>query len=262
MLKSDEEIYITVIASALLMTFLTVVVVIAIVKYQNRARKHLQEVVDLKNSYHQEIMHAKLEMQEQTFLAISQEIHDNIGQILSLIRLNISTIKPQDILSTENKVKESKSLLDQAIGDLRELSRRLNSEFLAQQSLAELLQFQLALIQKTGHFQTGLVIQGEEKPLDSGKKLILFRISQEALNNVIKHAGAKTISIALSYLPDRLRLSIEDDGQGFDASTNQHRKGVGTQSMAYRAKLIGAHFTIFSKPGKGTVCQLTLPTTA
>lgn len=263
MLASDEEIVITVIGSAFLMIVLIAVILIAIVRYQNRLKKHVHEVRDLKNTYQQEILKAQLEMQEQTFRTISQEIHDNIGQILSLVRLHISTIPAADPAAVERKISTSKELLDKAIEDLRDLSKRLNTEYVAQQQLSDSLKFQLALIEKTGFYQTAFEIHGEERSLEPEKKLIIFRIAQEALNNVIKHAEAKTISVILMYLPDKTILSIKDDGHGFErpeqSETPAPLQGIGTQTMAYRAKLIGAQFGLQSRPGEGTLAQLILP---
>jgi signal transduction histidine kinase len=205
-------------------------------------------------------------MQEQTFLSISQEIHDNIGQILSLTRLHISTISPDDYVATERKVGASKELIDKAIGDLRDLSKRLNAGFVRQQSLSESLKFQLNLIQKTELYTTSFELHGEERAMDPEKKLIVFRIAQEALNNVIKHAQAKTISVVLMYLADKTILSIKDDGRGFDASRPPGETappaGIGTHNMSYRATLIGGQFVISSEPGAGTLAQLVLPASA
>lgn len=258
MLSPDEKIlFSTVITTAILMIFLVAIIVIAIVKYQNRSRKHLIEVRDLKSIYQQEILKAQLEMQEQTFQTISQEIHDNIGQILSLVRLNMSTIKAEADSPSERKIITGKELLDQAIEDLRGLSKRLNPEFVRRQGLAELLNSQLDLMQKTGLYDTNLEVHGDERPLEAEKKLILFRIAQEALNNIMKHAQAKSISILLMYMPDKLILSIKDDGIGFDPENAP--QSLGLRNMTYRANLIGAQFSIQSKPGEGTLAQLILP---
>jgi two-component system, NarL family, sensor kinase len=256
MFQSDEEIYITIVITTYLMIFLVVIIVISIVKYQNKLKKHIEEVNLLKNLYQQEILKAQLEMQEQTFLTISQEIHDNIGQILSLTRLNISTIKIEDQASTIRKIATSKELLDKAIDDLRDLSKRLNIEYLSQQSLSELLKFQLNIIEKTGLYTTFLEVNGEEYPLNAGKKLIVFRIAQEALNNTIKHAKAENISITLDYLPDKIILGIKDDGKGFGSGIPQ--TGIGIHNMYHRAKLIGADFSLQSRIDKGTIAKLIL----
>lgn len=170
------------------------------------------------------MLKAHLEVQEQTFLTISQEIHDNIGQILSLTRLNISTIVPQDHQAAQRKIAASKELLDQAIEDLRNLSKRLNAEFVRQQPLSESLAFQLNLIQKTGVHHTHFERDGEEVALEPEKQLLLLRIAQEALNNVIRHAEANNIWVALHYLPGIIRVSIKDDGKGYRPSVPPHEQ--------------------------------------
>ena len=232
--------------------------------YQQRLTAHLKEKEELKIIFQNEKLKAQLEMQEQTFHSISQEIHDNIGQILSLTRLTISTIKPDNYAATTQKITTSKALLDQAIEDLRDLSKRLNTEFVNQQSLSALLQFQLHLIQKAGYHHTTLEVHGEaEAHLDPEKKLIIFRIAQEALNNVIKHAAAYNIAVALVYLADKIILSIKDDGRGLNPDKQsleeQWTNGVGTHNMYYRARLIGAEFSLQSHPGEGTLAHLILP---
>jgi len=253
-----------VIAITLLILTFTSFVIIFVFIHQRHYHQYLRNIEDVKNKNQQELLKVQLEMQEQTFRSISQEIHDNIGQILSLVRLHISSIQTEENSASARKVTSSKELLDQAIQDLRDLSKRLNTEFVQQQSLAESLRFQLNLIQRTELYETTFAVHGDERPLDAEKKLIVFRIAQEALNNIIKHAGAKLISVLLMYLPNEIILSIKDDGQGFDMAAlhnpEEPRKGIGTNNMHYRANLIGAAFSLQSKPGEGTLAQLKLPT--
>ena len=241
--------------------------------YRERLNAHLKEKEELKNIFQHEILRAQLEMQEQTFLTISQEIHDNIGQILSLIKLHISTIPPDDYPTAQRKIATSKELLDQVIEDLRNLSKRLNHKYVSQLSLAESLQFQLSLIQKIGIYTTAFEARGEEKFISAEVKLIIFRIAQEALNNVLKHAAAQTITVVLTYLPDTLTLTITDNGKGFKpqpdfeeselplpaGSKREAAHGIGLYNMHYRAGLIGARFNIDSQPGAGTRVQLIIP---
>jgi signal transduction histidine kinase len=254
-----------VIAITLLLILITSFVIAFILIHQKHYHKYIQEKEELKNSYHQEILKAQLEMQEQTFRTISQEIHDNIGQVLSLVRLQISTVNPIDLLATEQKITSSKELLDQALDDLRNLSKQLNPEHVSRHPLSGLLRAQLDIIRKAGLHETHFEMHGEEMPLDPGKKLIVFRIAQEALNNVLKHAAAHTISAVLMYLPDKTLLSIKDDGQGFQtppaADPDSPPGGLGMRNMAYRATLIGAQFHVQSHPAEGTLIQLTLPMT-
>ena len=119
------------------------------------------------------------------------------------------------------------------------------------------LDLQLQYIQQTGKYQTALRVNGEDKTIDPSKKLIVFRMIQEILNNSIKHAKSQIISVELNYTKHTTVLNLQDDGMGFEAE--QTRKWVGIDNLYYRANLIGAGLTIGSEPGKGTQVQLILP---
>ncbi|MBC7920156.1 MAG: sensor histidine kinase [Ferruginibacter sp.] len=255
-----------VIAITLLLLLITAFVVVFFFIYQHQYHTHLQEKEDMQNTYQQELLKAQLEMKEQTLHTISQEIHDNIGQILSLVKLNLSAVLLEDDNPAARKIMDTKDLVSKAIQDLRNLSKTLNTEYISHQKLSESLQFELDLIQKSGLYETNLRVDGAERPFDPQKQLIIFRIAQEILNNIIKHARARRIAIVLNYRPDSLNVSIEDDGAGFDASAlpqaNGHEKGTGIGNVYHRAKLIGADFVINSHLGKGTLAHLSLPTHA
>src|SRR5688572_1872754 len=263
MYEAKQEILIVVIAGTALLLALVVAIFVFLVLYQKRSYKHLVEKLEMQEAFGKEILESRLEMQEQTFLNISQEIHDNIGQILSLVRLNVSTIDPNNPEVITKKVANTKELLDGAIQDLRDLSKRLNSEYLNHQTLPEMLQFQLDLIQKSGEYKTDLRVTGPERSFDQDKKLIIFRIAQEALNNAIKHAKANTIAINLDFLPDKSVLKVIDNGVGFDMNDTTGKikpaKSVGSYNLKYRANLIGGNFVLKSKPGEGTQAELSVP---
>ena len=263
MYDPEQEILVVVIAGTALFLALVVAIFIFLMLYQKRNYKHLVEKLEMQEAFGKEILESRLEMQEQTFLNISQEIHDNIGQILSLVRLNVSTIDPANPESAGKKVATSKELLDGAIQDLRDLSKRLNSEYLNHQTLPEMLKFQLDLIQKSGGYKTELQVTGPERTFEQDKKLIIFRIAQEALNNAIKHSKASKIAINLDFLSDRSVLRIIDDGVGFELNETEEKnkpaKSVGSYNLKYRANLIGGNFVLKSKPGEGTQAELSVP---
>ncbi|MFB9862739.1 sensor histidine kinase [Rufibacter immobilis] len=231
--------------------------------YQKRRLEHQDEIKDLAETYQKEILKAQLEMQEQTFHSIAQEIHDNVGQILSLARLNMNSLENALQDNHRQKITTSKELVDQAIGDLRDLSKRLNSKYATQQSLTTLLKTQLDLIRKTGAVETSFDVSGQEAGLLPEKKLILFRIAQEALNNSLKHAEASCISAQLEFTPKQMVLRIMDDGGGLavtaEGSSEPPLNGTGLQNMRFRAGLIGASFSIAGQAGSGTLVQVDLP---
>jgi signal transduction histidine kinase len=228
------------------------------------------------NKLHREFEHAifssKLEIQEHTFQDISQEIHDNIGQILSLAKLHIATMDGGGDPILDNKIRDSKSLVTKAIADLRNLSHRLNTGYIAEVGFDTAVKREMDTIQRSGAFETKFVIAGRPVRFDAQKELILFRIVQELLNNILKHARAGTILVELDYTPRALLVTVQDDGQGFhtgslDLGANGHEeeqhpsagRGLGLKSMNHRAGLIEAEFQLISTVGVGTTAHIHLP---
>lgn len=221
----------------------------------------------MKVEYEQTLLQSQLEIQEQTFKNISQEIHDNIGQVLTLAKLNLATTTIAESAVAE-KIKTSQQLIGKAIQDLRDLSRSLNTDYVEDMGLVRSIEYELELLQKTGTIDTEFFIEGNPLRLDKQKELILFRIVQEAIHNIIKHAAAKKIRATINFNADNLKVIIIDNGKGFDlsplnASDNQSF-GLGLRNMNNRATLIGAKFAVTSTIGKGTevLLQLALNETA
>jgi two-component system, NarL family, sensor kinase len=262
---SEQEIYYTVIVGGGLMIFLTGIIVFAVLRYKNRVRFHLKERELLKSTYQKELLQIQLEIQEQTLKNISQEIHDNIGQALTLAKLNLNTMPPTGA-DVQEKITTTKELVSKAIVDLRDLSRSLNTDYVANMGLEKAIEYELTLITKSSNIKTQFDTIGQSYRLTKQKELILFRIVQEVLNNTLKHAGASSIQALIKYGEASLDLSISDDGKGFDAAAiktgQQHSNGLGLHNMPDRAKLIGAACEINSTPGAGTRIVISIPTDA
>jgi signal transduction histidine kinase len=261
MLESDHEIYVAAVASASLMVFLAGVVGYAIFKYQRRMQLHFQEISRMKAAYEKELLRSQLEIQEQTMQTVAQEIHDNVGQLLSLIKINLGTLPPTDDPQAVEKLVNTSAYLNRAIGDLRGLSKALSGEHRLRAGLVAALRAELDAIRDTGVVETALTQIGDETRPDPRHELILFRIAQEMINNALKHARAKNIRVSLDYSVGRLNLTIADDGVGFDTGRviAQSGGGSGLPNIQTRAKLIGADVTIRSAVGRGTTTVLSLP---
>lgn len=213
--------------------------------------------------YQQELLRTQLEIQEQTLKNISQEIHDNVGQVLALAKLNLNTM---DIAKTEQlqgKIGNTLMQVSKAISDLRDLSKSFNTDNISAIGLISAIAYELDMIGKTGSHETEFKITGNSLRLEPQKELILFRIVQETLHNIIKHAEAKSIKIFANYTDRELELEVTDDGKGSNLSPLNIEKnpgsGLGIRNMQNRAKLIGAGFNMSSTPGAGTIVKITLP---
>src|SRR5688500_6182604 len=149
--------------------------------------------------HQQELLNARLEIQEQTYRNISQELHDNIGQALSLVKIHINTVDIDDSQAAREKLAESKNLLAKAIQDLRDISKTLNTDFINEVGLVKAIDQQLQLLKRTGLYSTELFLKGDIYNQEPGHELFIFRIVQELLNNIVKHAEATQIRIAMNF---------------------------------------------------------------
>ena len=189
---------------------------------------------------------------------ISQEIHDNIGQTLSLAKLNLNTLDMEQREKALGKVGDAKELVGKAIQDLRDLSRTLNTDNIAALGLVKAIDAELQLLQKSGLVKTALEVKGQVVKADPKKELILFRIVQEAIHNVIKHAQASAVGVTAAYEGSYLRLSLADNGVGFDLGGGRGN-GSGLNNMRSRSQVIGGQLDISSGAGRGTNITIQLP---
>lgn len=223
----------------------------------------LIEKNEQENQQKNELLRAQTEIQEQTFKNISQEIHDNIGQALTLAKLNLNTMLPQENEQLCEKILNSKDLVSKAIADLRDLSRSLDTDYIKEMGLQRAIEYELEMLQKTGTIGTFLHVEGTMVRLDKQKELILFRIIQETFHNIIKHAEATQLEVSIQYKPSELEMLIADNGKGLDltplSEANNPEFGLGIRNMHSRAKLIGAVFEMKSILEKGTQVKILLP---
>ena len=215
---------------------------------------HRKRYSELQLNFQKEVFKTQLEIQEHTLQNISQEIHDNIGQVLSLVKLNLNTLDPAKPAETLEKANQSNELLTQAIHDLRELSHNLNSDFIADIGLVKAIEHQLLAFQKSKIYTTSFSITGKCRSYSNDKELVLFRIVQELLSNILKHAQANHVEIGFVFNATSMLISIADNGIGFDINSinkNDH-PGIGLHSIKKRISLINGTCEIKSNSNTGT----------
>jgi two-component system, NarL family, sensor kinase len=250
--SSGRELEIAIITTTVIVFLLMALILLLMVVVQVRKKK-------VKVQLEKEILNAQIEIQEQTLKTISQEIHDNIGQVLSLAKLNLNTFPIPTEEDINKKLSDTKMLVSKALNDLRNLSRSFHGDKISELGLKDAIDSELSLLQNTGQYNTSLQIVGEPFILDSKKEIMLFRMIQESLNNCIKHAKAKNIFVQLSNQEDKYIIVISDDGIGFDeAALQSKQKGIGLRNMQNRASLINSLFSIKSTPESGTEIEIIL----
>lgn len=252
-----------IIAASILLVLLANFLIYLLFASQRRYSRHIQEMNSMREKHEKELLKTQLEIKEQTMKNISQEIHDNIGQVLSLANLQLTAIELDDQPYAMGKIEKSMQLVSKVITDLRDLSKTLNPENIARIGLVQAIRFDLELMERSGIFTTSLELSGKEKRLDATTEIVLYRIVQQALNNILRHAKASTMRICLHYLEDRLQVLIEDNGSGFNTAILQSdsNEGAGLRNMIHRAGLIKTDIHFESQARKGTTVRLSVPIT-
>jgi len=246
---------ITTIVVLLLLGFILAMLYLSRKRQQNFAL----ELEKVKTNFEKELLKTQLEIQEQTFQYISREIHDNIGQFISLAKLQLNTLDFKELKLVKGQVTHSADLLTKALDDLRDLSRSLSSETIRSNGLATAVEQQIAQLKKLEWSEVVYEVKGEYQFMDEQKEIFILRILQEAVNNIVRHSDARKVSILLNYTQTNLSLHIADNGRGFDPTIIGHGTSSGISNMNKRASMIGAIFDIQSSIGTGTAVSLFVP---
>jgi len=246
--QTNEVIEMSIIVSTILLLVVGAVLVVFVFLFQSRRFKYRQDLMQMEQNFQKELLRTELEVKEQTFKNISEELHDNVGQVLSLVKLNLSNVDGP----AQPKVEAAIDLVGKAVNDLRDISRSMDPERLSGLSLVQLLKQELQQLEKSGRYKVSFLLQGEERPIEPARQMILYRICQEAFNNIIKHAGADAVVLELRFEQHYFLLRISDTGKGLQGSPQKKDGGAGLINMRKRAQLIGLDMLIDSNPGKGT----------
>lgn len=193
---------------------------------------------------------------------VAREVHDELGQLLTGMRMTLSALrlrgepKKADVIHTAEQLDK---MLDQTTDVVRRISVSLRSTVLEHGILPALEGLATDFRNMTG-IACRLTVCGETRPIDESRAAAVFRIVQESLTNIARHAQAKSVSIHLSCDAAHLRLTVQDDGRGFDPeAARQAGSGLGLFGMHERAAIAGGKLRIISLPGKGTRLEVDLP---
>ena len=220
-------------------------------------RRHINQQVKMARreaEYEKELRQAEQEVQERVMANVARELHDNLGQRLTVLKMHLERhrIVHSDIAADILPITAD---LDTTVAELRQISKSLNSDFLENAGLQATMQLETERIEKV----SGIKVHWEEAgepALDKNSKIMMFRIFQEVLNNTLKHSGCSNIHIRLADKP--FRLQLRDDGRGFDkAEKLAGNAGSGLKNMIRRAAMADIKAELTSEPGKGTAWLFT-----
>ena len=176
-------------------------------------------------------------MQQHTFINISRRIHSSVGIRLESINVQLSSLDFEGLEKVRAAVRMTVSEFSQVIANLSDITRSMSSEILKYYGLAKTLEFELEIVRKSKIYETDLQIIGESGCLSAYVELIVFRIIQEGLSNVVKHANGTKIIIKIVMSQQIFRLELFDNGFGFKDPLNIAR-GFGLKNIENRVRLL------------------------
>lgn len=157
----------------------------------------------------EDIFRVQLEILRDVFVVVSKQLHDNIGQVLSLVKLNLNTVNLRDGMTLKEKIDQSKALLTSSIQDLRDAVTYLNPDFLLEMGLVGAVQRRLRWLKKTGPIDTSLVVTGDIQVMEPAEELIVFSAVQQLLSHLENNNYADAILVKMEYLPHTLVVTVE-----------------------------------------------------
>lgn len=250
-MQQTEIVVFIVIANILLLVFI-VGIILFILQYKKKKVAYEKEKEMITEIHTKELLSSQLEMQTQTMQHIGREIHDNVGQKLTLASLYTQQLAYENKAPHINdKIEYISLIINESLAELRQLSKTLTDDRINENNIIQLLQQECKTVNElkkcTVIFETNS--HGIDLPYQS--KSILLRIVQEFLQNSIKHAQCKNINVSLSNVQNNVVLVMEDDGVGFDKNKITST-GIGLSNMKKRAEIIGGKFVLETELGKGT----------
>lgn len=259
----SEVTILTIIISTILLIVLGGVIIYFLYAYQKKVLIHKSELFLLNEKFSKTLLESKLEIQEQTLHHIAKELHANISHLTSVININLGVYLEQFPLDANENIRETKVLVKQLMSEVKSLSLTLNTEHIGKAGFLKMLEKELERLNKTGRYAMKFNKEGESFRLREEKEIILFRLCQEILNNIIKHADSTEIFVHVLYVDSAIHLTIEDNGKGFDLESVRAdatlNNSTGLANIYNRSKQINGEVVIKSEVQKGTTIKVKIP---
>ena len=199
-----------------------------------------------------------LKGQEEERSRLAKDLHDGLGGLLSGVKFSLSNMKDNLIITPDNMAVFERSLdmIDTSIKELRRVAHNMMPEMLTKFGLDEALKEYCNTVNATKLLAVKYQSFGMDSRLDKSTEIIIYRIVQELLNNILKHAAASEAFVQLIRENNRLNIVVEDNGKGFDTALLENSKGAGWANIRSRVEYLKGQLDIHSEPGKGTLVNI------
>ncbi|QXP73723.1 two-component sensor histidine kinase [Tenacibaculum sp. AHE15PA] len=228
-------------------------------EYRIKKKAHLHQISTIDETHKEELLETQLEIQTQTMQYIGQEIHDNIGQKLTLASIYTQQLIFENKAPQVNETIEGiNDIINQSLQELRQLSKSLTDDSIKNNTLLYLIEKECEKINDLKKWNVYFSSTIETELQSYQIKSILFRITQEFLQNSMKHAACENILVSLDTTNNAIKFTLEDDGIGFNSETIKP-DGIGLKNIKKRTELVGGKMKLESQENKGTKLIIEIP---
>jgi signal transduction histidine kinase len=232
-------------------------VFVLFIVFNRRRVKFILEKQEALRKAEMENARVRIETQEMLLRNISWELHDNVGQLLSVSKMQLSMLPEPDSESERKILNDTMQLLTQVLDDIRSLSRTLNTDHIGFMGLVKATQFEIERLNRLNYIKAEFSLKGIPAPIKNDDEIVLFRIIQEWISNVIKHAKATHFKLEFIFDHDTLTITADDNGSGMDMKPENY--GLGMKNIISRMKLLNGEFKMENKKEGGLRSILKYP---
>lgn len=251
--EMSKKVQLLIFISITLLIFIAVFII-----YSRIRQRQKDELTKEQNRLEKLRFRAIIDSEEKERIRIAKELHDGLGQLLSSAKLNIAGLEGNVKQEDEYLLENSSKIIDEAVQEVRSISHNMMPTALMNYGLVSAVKELARRVNDTKQISVDFECTGFNCPIEKEIEISLYRIIQEILNNMIKHARAKNIGIRLSCTREQVNLFIKDDGTGFNVSEIKNSKGIGWQNIYSRVSLLNGKIEINSKLSAGTEILITL----
>lgn len=229
--------------------------------YRKRQVQHKMRLQETVMQQQDLATRAVLNAEENERKRIAADLHDGVGQMMSAAKMNLSAFESENIFQSESQrlaYEKAISLVDESCKEIRSISHQMMPNALLKSGLSSAVKEFIDKIDSR-ILKINLHTEGLNERLDANTETVLYRVIQECVNNVIKHAGASSLDISLIRDQDGISATIEDNGRGFDTSDKKKSDGIGMQNITSRVAFLKGTVDFDSQPGKGTLVAIHVP---
>lgn len=247
-MDKTQVIYLVLITVVTMLLLVSMVFVLFIV-FNKRRVKFILEKQEALRKAELENARVRIETQEMLLRNISWELHDNVGQLLSVSKMQLSMLPEPDSESEKKILNDTLELLTQVLDDIRSLSRTLNTDHIGFMGLVRSVEFEIDRLNRLKYIKANFSLKGMPQEINNDDEIVLFRIIQEWISNVIKHAKATHFNLEFIFDHDFLTIIADDNGTGMDLKPEKY--GLGMKNIISRLKLLNGDIKMENKKEGG-----------